>query len=925
MPTSTRASNKETDFTSYYSKKIPQQSYFPHRRKIVRRRDPDDAPEKKQMTLPPRELRRTETVQDSDNEETFEEDEDIEEGGVVVMDEPVQPVKVKTKGKTVAKRGKKRNSDVMEWDEDEDEEPSRPLPKRRKAAAPKKKRSKACAKVEDDEIPSPAESEIESDRKHRQRRQSTMTQMVDGRRPLPGAKEPQFKPASKVPRRSQGAKGGNKTEKDMKQRTLTQMVPGINTSLTILSDSEEELVDQEAEERGSRAYNNALTQRLVAQGLFQPADDEVIVDPSGVGSVAARMSRHDSREQDSINGTDAEDALPTIDPENDSEDEFHPTQFVEAPVTKTARALRRKPSQQQPSPATTNAPTSPVRKVPRSRFSLLATPERRRIREIPSSQSPAESLISTQHTPHRSGRSPLQRRSVNAIAVAETPSKRKQVKFQEPEKRSSRQSLKRFASTILDSEDEDELLENDNEHRGGSSIGAREMVYPTNTVDIGTETQAALLLIDQACAAAGEEGASTDKKSSEELGEKPVNSESSQKLGDSLGSSNVQEAIEDPPESSLPQNLFGIQGELPKAATDPSQPSSPQVPFAVTCMEGENPNSTRLTGLSAPPAPSSHHTLQEMHDATVEASQEHPQLQDTYPSSPMFIEDSDEEEEEDPPPTPPVRSYASLGRTLVPRRSLHHAINEENVEAPRSTHDAANEKPEALCSPNNDQHVEIPRSPSPAEEPEQESQLSRLHSVAAERQLQSEYTTFSQFQPPGPLASSMNVGHDIGNFSYQETPCLPRSQLPSRNHLVHSGHISQATTVDPTQTQQHSEHDLARVMETPQKLKAKPTTSATTPHRFPNSQPVFVSPTRPPSLVIPSSFPSPSKAGVKDMDAEAGDWSSPVITRGDGVGASGMGKGYSQWLMGTEPQASYEDFSIPAPPPVAVDDEDADL
>jgi hypothetical protein len=97
--------------------------------------------------------------------------------------------------------------------------------------------------------------------------------------------------------------------------------------------------------------------------------------------------------------------------------------------------------------------------------------------------------------------------------------------------------------------------------------------------------------------------------------------------------------------------------------------------------------------------------------------------------------------------------------------------------------------------------------------------------------------------------------------------------------------MSQATTVEEV---------------TPRKNRTQRIISASvTPHRIASSQDFF-SPSKPPPLVIPSSFPSPAKARMED-------WSSPVFGRTqDTYGLAYHG-------------ASLEDFSVPPPPPVEDD------
>jgi hypothetical protein len=175
--------------------------------------------------------------------------------------------------------------------------------------------------------------------------------------------------------------------------------------------------------------------------------------------------------------------------------------------------------------------------------------------------------------------------------------------------------------------------------------------------------------------------------------------------------------------------------------------------------------------------------------------------------------------------------------------------------------------------------IQVPRSPSPQHETQQS------HSSKAEQQVQNEWFLYSQYvQAQPPQSSSMKVGPDA--FSYDETPLPPR--LTAAFQHPSGYHPSQATTVDEI------------TQRTPRKNRTQHLSSAhTTPQRIASSQPV-ISPSKPPPLFIPSSFPSPSKAA---MDG----WSSPILGKTQAHYRS------SQW-------ASLEDFSIPAPPPVDSDD-----
>ena len=172
--------------------------------------------------------------------------------------------------------------------------------------------------------------------------------------------------------------------------------------------------------------------------------------------------------------------------------------------------------------------------------------------------------------------------------------------------------------------------------------------------------------------------------------------------------------------------------------------------------------------------------------------------------------------------------------------------------------------------------MQVPRSPSTDRETQQS------HSSKAEQQLQHEWLSYSQYvHSRAPGSSSMRAVPDA--YSYNATP-----HIPNKGALVSSSarmQHSQATTVDEL---------------TPKKNRTQRVVSAnTTPHRNSKSQP-FISPEKPPSLFIPSSFPSPSKTAMEG-------WSSPVAPRMQNVYGS------------SQVMDSLEDFSIPLPPPIEDD------
>jgi hypothetical protein len=135
MTPRTRNSNNDANFKVYYSKKVPQQAHFPHKRKTVRRPSElvIDGAEKRQIKFLPGKLRVRRGGED-------DAEEDEEDGGVAIGAE-VEDVTVGDtagRGKTAKSRGKKRNSGVMDVDpESDDEKAAGPTPKRRrKSPAP---------------------------------------------------------------------------------------------------------------------------------------------------------------------------------------------------------------------------------------------------------------------------------------------------------------------------------------------------------------------------------------------------------------------------------------------------------------------------------------------------------------------------------------------------------------------------------------------------------------------------------------------------------------------------------------------------------------------------------------------------------------------------------------------------------------------
>jgi hypothetical protein len=795
-------------------------------------------------------IQRVTTIGDSEDEN--EDDVDMEEGGVAI--EPVVKHEDENRGEPVKTRGKKRNSDAVEADEDQNHEYAGPTPKRRRqvAASTSKRRSRQIKDEsgdEDNTTPAPARQSL--DQARTLRRQSTMTQLVEGRRPLSDTEEPEFKPVKRGTRLSWGGPG--KKGKDEKQRTLTQMVSSMRP-LEIESgdeadeDADEALETLEAEERESQAYGEAIAARLAREGLILGRSD----DTEGPNNENGEPGK--SPPQGQI-GQDVEARyerfafdVPAVvvdsieDVGDDDEESYQPTQFIDAPVTRTRGTPRRVSGATPGIIQTMEAQSTAARRTRKSRFSLLSTPEKRRVRVIPSSQSPGDSPLSTQTSPSKVQRAPLKERSDNNVQVAETSSKRKQVTFQESAKEQAPPpSLRKFESTIQDSEDEDEeLLETQPSTSGGRiSAHAQALAHAVDNAasgkDIGTETQAILEQIDQACA--GPENGS-DGGSSQKLGElthpRPQ-PDPSPELGEQFpghvteDEDEESQKIQSPYRATYPgmkQGLFDDVEMLDLTTQPVPEPEIPSIGDPVpTSDNAELP-------IEPEQLPSSPPIIQ-------------PQVQDTCPSTPMFIMDSDEEDEEEPEPTPP-------------RKSTPRAPQPSSTAVPQSA--------------DLDGDVQVPRSP-PGQHDTQQS-----HSSKAEQQLHNEWFSYSQYvNARPPASSSMNVAHD--KFSYHATPMPPRPLAPTQKSAYM---MSQATTVDEVTPRKNRTHRIA--------------STNTTPRKIASSQPV-TSPSKPPPLFIPSSFPSPTKARMDE-------WSSPVF-------------GNTQMTYG--PGGSLEDFSIPLPPPVEDD------
>ncbi|KAH6633106.1 hypothetical protein C7974DRAFT_392147 [Boeremia exigua] len=795
MTPRTRTSNRDADYKVYYSKKVPQQVRFPHRRKTVRRPEPaeQDVGKKRQMTFLPEKMKQRK-IKDGDNSEETETDEEH-----TAQDAAADEAMASTPQNRSANK-KRKESDIHE---EYGESASMSVKRRIRTTAPKEERSRTL------------------------RRQSTMTQIADGRRPSTTADEPDFKPVRRRSRASWGGMGN--TERDKKQRTLTQMVPGMGR----LSKEElEELSSLDADLEDDDTNNNTVSQTLIEQGLL--TINPPIRTPSSVQR-SGDVENNQVQVQVQVQEETEHGVLAALRPgspvivqsvemtEGVDEQDYQPTRFIEALTLGTRQSTRRTPAQQ---------PSKKVgerRGSVKPRFSLLSTPEKRRVFEIPSSQSPVESILSTQVSPQKPKTSALREETSVTTIVAETPSKRRQVVFQEPTISPAPPAyLRKFASTIQDSEDEDESdLEYEVAEQDQMSISDHEY--------IGAETQAILHSIDLACAHESGNISSDEPESSEEVEEATVR-QVPYKPSPELGESWAPVMYDDsgPGFESYQSSRLGTKSQLPQDAntSKESLPVIDQTHYISQLDLIRGTQAPTQTGDFPSTPPIRHHPDEDL------------------PSTPMELMDESSDDEE--AVAGPSRRRTLQRKILEPPSTLIHQSTDLDGEP-----------------------VQVPRSPTTDRETQQS------HSSKAEQQLQNEWLSYSQYvHARPPHSSSMHAAAD--SLSYNATSRLPKTEvLSSPTRIQHS----QATTVDET---------------TPKKNRTQRMVSAnTTPHRSSKSQPL-ISPERPPSLFIPSSFPSPSRTAM-------GEWSSPIAAR------------TQNFLGSSQALGSLENFSIPPPPPMEYD------
>jgi hypothetical protein len=743
MTPKTRATNKDADYKVYYRKKVPQQARFPHRRKIVRRPSSPakDASGKRQMKFLSDKLKiKGSFFAQSDEEER--EDMDVDTDGGLAIGSGGDSEEPRT-AQVAKKRSKKRNSDTMQAVTDDEEDPVRPTPKRRRKAAPPThaRRSTQVEADSEDRASARAEDRRELSRSRILRRQSTMTQLVEGRRPVADAEEPIFQPVKRGSRVSWGRQGSS--SKDKKQRTLTQMVHGWeSTEIVSDDDVEETLSDVEAKERDSQAYDDMIAARLTQEGLLQSKSNEVerlaVEEATELEHVHVDELHGHSQRAPSFVLQSVED-----DVDDHDEDSYAPTQFIDAPRMRARRSPRQLPGQPNQVPQAAVSPVNPGESSV-SKFGLLSTPEKRRARVIPSSQSPADSPLPTQPWV----RSVLQDRCANTVQGAETPSKRKQITFQvlttEPR---APPSLRKFKSVIQDSEDSEDDLIDEHAPVQEQQVGAHTQALIRNMDDridcrtVGVETQAVLDQIDQACESADGEPTCHDRASSEELSV-PI----------------VAHIANDPsPE-------LGLAPTLPPPTRDEATLQEHSLYYAAhSSNKQEHSDNVNVVDFASIGEHQSASTEDEHVPIPEQIPSSPPLVQqpvdDTCPLTPMVIMDDSSDEEDEPAPTPPSTVKRPVPEPYSTALQLSVDLDGEPIQVPRS--------------------------------PSAQYETQKSHSSKAEQKLQNEWLSYTQYAAARPPQSSSMVRHD--KFSYHATPLAPRD--PTGPHPS-AYQLSQATTVD---------------------------------------------------------------------------------------------------------------------------------
>lgn len=285
------------------------------------------------------------------------------------------------------------------------------------------------------------ESELDEPGSSDEKRQQTLTQMIHGVRPTPGYEDNRKILALKRRR-------GNMKTEEKRQQTLTQMTHGL-MPIPMASDNEDE------DDNDDNGYTLVIEQHLAGHGIHKPSHERSPPKSPVHQHLGTLRCLHEWMT-------------------NQETQAHHHSNHV----------------------ASLHRPTNVKTENPK-------TPPRRRLLEIPSSQSPPESPLSTQKSTERHSRYPLEERSSNPQGLLESPSKgriaatsnqaiRKLVPQTNKVVKGERTGFsptplhRIFQSTIRDSDEEEESGSDDED-------------TDTNSHAIGDETQAVTNQIDLAC------------------------------------------------------------------------------------------------------------------------------------------------------------------------------------------------------------------------------------------------------------------------------------------------------------------------------------------------------------------------------------------------------------------------------------------
>ena len=284
------------------------------------------------------------------------------------------------------------------------------------------------------------ESEVESDEpgSSDEKRQQTLTQMIHGVWPTPGYEDNRKILALKRRR------GNMKTEEKW-QQTLTQMTHGLTPTL-MASDDEDE------DENDDNGYTLAIEQRLAGHSIHKPSNER------------------------------------------------NPPKYPVHQHPRTLEHLHEWMTNQETQAHHLSDHVASLRRPTKVKTENPKTPPRRRLLEIPSSQSPPESPLSTQKSTERYSRYPLEERSSNPQGLLESPSKgriaatsnpaiRKLVPQPNKVVKGERTSFsptplhRNFQSTIQDSDEEEELGSDDEDTDTNNHVIGNEAHAATNQID----------------------------------------------------------------------------------------------------------------------------------------------------------------------------------------------------------------------------------------------------------------------------------------------------------------------------------------------------------------------------------------------------------------------------------------------------------